>query len=746
MADANADFSDEFDSSALDSRWTFIDPDGGSTFNLTSNPGWLRISTVSPPDRDLVSFIDLTNAPRIMTSGITGDFSIETKISAVTTVKDQGAGILIWKDANHFIILGRMARSDGSLPVEQQIFFSTNGDPWTYESLSSNLNPTYLRLERIGNLFRAFYSSDGNVWTALMDLYLTINDPVDVGIYVTNVYNKNPFYADFDYVRLTSTNPQPTSSPTPISKSTIELINARWKHIGPQISDLYSGEASQPTLPKGIEVYDLAHTYVDGVDFLYAAVGNWGLYRWSELAQMWMHLDNDLSINSHFCRSVAVDPTSPDTIYAGYGGAGKLARSTNGGKSWAIYDLPPSPEGAVAPGREVIEIVIDPKNPNVLYIGTQNGVAKSVDSGQSSTMLDKGIPTKDFIVWSIAINPTNSNVVFLGGEDQSDISHHIARIFKSTNGGKTWTELGDPVAHPMDIAINPESGTVLVASEGVGILKPVDGGETWQRISQDSGLSSTNVCGGLAIDPKNPSIVYAGTNTYTGGNGGVYFSTDEGETWKELNAGLSARQVGSLVIDAYGQVLYAACGVYDQNEPDLNLRYEGKGVYRLLSPSKIHDRYDFKVSQENNTFPVYVITNSMISNFGFNQSERTLSFTASGTATSGFSSVTIPRELLDGPYEVTVDDVHPQLIKEIASTDTHKTVYFTYSHSAHNIKIVGAKTASSPPNELTPTPTTSPASGGTASNLPTESILLIATIIIFAVIAIVALALRKRAK
>ncbi len=190
---------DEFTATTLDSRWTKIDPSGGSTFDLSVNPGWLRITTTYPPGRDLIG--SLTNAPRVMMTALSGNFTIETKISASMTKNDEGAGILIWKDASHYMRLDRMSRTIGA-PVEQQILFAIDGGTWTKVTLSPNINPTYLKLVKTNNLFSAYYSSNGISWTYVADLTFNIADPVDVGLDIINVYHDDTFYADFDYFRI----------------------------------------------------------------------------------------------------------------------------------------------------------------------------------------------------------------------------------------------------------------------------------------------------------------------------------------------------------------------------------------------------------------------------------------------------------------------------------------------------------------------------------------------------------------
>ena len=181
---------------------------------MTANPGWLRITTTSPPGRDLIGSI--VNAPRVMAaSSLSGDFTVETKVSASMTQNDEGAGILIWKDSSQFLRFERMSRTIGN-PVQQQIMFSVNGGSFKNVILSSSINPTYLKLIKSGYSFAAYYSSDGSSWTSVGNLTFGASDPVSIGLDAINVYHSDTFVANFDYFRYTPTaTPTPTPSPTP---------------------------------------------------------------------------------------------------------------------------------------------------------------------------------------------------------------------------------------------------------------------------------------------------------------------------------------------------------------------------------------------------------------------------------------------------------------------------------------------------------------------------------------------------
>src|SRR5207245_2292373 len=92
------------------------------------------------------------------------------------------------------------------------------------------------------------------------------------------------------------------------------------------------------------------------------------------------------------------------------------------------------------------------------------------------------------------------------------------------------------------LAIDPQTpATLYVGTRADGVFRSTDGGESWSAVS--AGLPNLPVTA-LAIDPQTPTILYAGTE-----RGGVYKSTDGGESWSALNTGLSNLFVSSIVVD-----------------------------------------------------------------------------------------------------------------------------------------------------------------------------------------------------
>ena len=194
--------------------------------------------------------------------------------------------------------------------------------------------------------------------------------------------------------------------------------------------------------------------------------------------------------------------------------------------------------------------------PNVFYMAPVNGgVFKSIDYGRTWQPIFDDQPTAS--VGAIAVAPSNPNVIYVGsgeGLHRPDLSVGDG-VYKSTDAGKTWTHLGlrDGQQIPQ-LAVDPKNvDRIFVAvaghpygpNEERGVYRSIDGGKTFEKVLyRDENVGASDV----QIDPSNPQIVYAAlwesregpweNGVFNGNGGGIFKSVDGGKTWRQLSKGL----------------------------------------------------------------------------------------------------------------------------------------------------------------------------------------------------------------
>ncbi|MEZ5319351.1 MAG: hypothetical protein R2752_18265 [Vicinamibacterales bacterium] len=194
--------------------------------------------------------------------------------------------------------------------------------------------------------------------------------------------------------------------------------------------------------------------------------------------------------------------------------------------------------------------------PNVFYVGVANGgVWKTDDYGRTWTPIFDDQPTGS--IGDIAVAASNPNVIYVGsgeGMQRPDLSTGDG-IYKSIDGGGTWTHLGLRDAQQIPRIVvdptNPERlfvaalGHPYGPNEERGLFRSTDGGGTFQKVLyRDENTGAVDV----VLDPTNPQIVYAAlwearqgpweNAAWTGSNSGLFKSTDGGTTWQPLTDGL----------------------------------------------------------------------------------------------------------------------------------------------------------------------------------------------------------------
>ena len=220
-------------------------------------------------------------------------------------------------------------------------------------------------------------------------------------------------------------------------------------------------------------------------------------------------------------------------------------------------------------GGRSVAVAGVPSQPFVFYYGaTGGGVWKTTDGGINWESVSDGSVFGTGSVGAIAVADSDPNTVYIGmGESpiRGNVSHGDG-VYKSNDAGKTWKRVGlEDTRQIARIRVHPKNpdlvyvaalGHVWGPNEQRGVFRSKDGGKTWEKV-----LSRGNKAGAtdLILDPSNPNIIYAAfwevyrkpwTLESGGPGGGIFKSTDGGDTWNELtkNPGMPKGMVGNIGI------------------------------------------------------------------------------------------------------------------------------------------------------------------------------------------------------
>jgi len=298
--------------------------------------------------------------------------------------------------------------------------------------------------------------------------------------------------------------PQTTKKNVPIAQAPTEKIlqdyynGMHWRNIGPW----RSGRSCAVT---GV---------VDNDRIYYAGFAGGGIFKTEDGGQSWSCI-SDTTFHSASCGAIAVAQSNTQVVYAGMGEVemrGNISfgdgvyKSTNGGKTWKHMGLKES--------YAIGEIAVHPTNENILYVAAQGNIWK---------------PNKE------------------------------RGVYRSVDGGTTWQQVlkgKDDSTGCVDVKIDPLNPAIIYASmwkagrkpyaleaggTGSGLYKSIDGGTTWTLISENPGLpKGLNGKINVAISFTQHDHVWASVENIE--NGGIYKSTDGGETWYLLTADMNLMQ------------------------------------------------------------------------------------------------------------------------------------------------------------------------------------------------------------
>jgi photosystem II stability/assembly factor-like uncharacterized protein len=237
--------------------------------------------------------------------------------------------------------------------------------------------------------------------------------------------------------------------------------------------------------------------------------------------------------------------------------------------------------GPTTAGGRITDLAIDPRDSATFYVASASGgLWKTVNRGTTFTpVFDREGSSS---IGAVAVAPSEPDTVFVGtgeGNPRNSVSWGDG-VYKSTDGGKTWTNVGLRETRNIgEIAIHPaDPRVVFVAAMGRtwgdnlerGLYRTKDGGETWQPVLQVDGKTG---CIDVVIDPRNHDTVYAATwerrrdatdegdpKLNTGAGSGLWRSLDGGNSFTRLENGLPTRPLGRIGIDVYAgdpNIVYA---------------------------------------------------------------------------------------------------------------------------------------------------------------------------------------------
>ncbi|NLG61374.1 MAG: glycosyl hydrolase, partial [Candidatus Cloacimonetes bacterium] len=270
-----------------------------------------------------------------------------------------------------------------------------------------------------------------------------------------------------------------------------------WRNIGPNRGGRSIAVAGSDARP---------------LEYYFGATGG-GLWKTTDGGTTWEPV-TDGQINSASVGSIAVCPANPDVVYIGTGetqlrgniqaGDG-LYKSTDAGKTWQ-------------------------------HIGLRE--------------------TRNFS--RVRVHPTNCDIVFAGGFGEYGVENEDRGLYRSRDGGRTWEKVlyRDAKTGAVDISIDPKNPDVIYAAlwdafrkpwamssggPGSGLFKSTDGGTTWTEITRNPGLPRDQVIGkiGVSVSGADPNRVYA---IIEADSGGVFRSDDGGATWQLMNTERKLRQ------------------------------------------------------------------------------------------------------------------------------------------------------------------------------------------------------------
>lgn len=338
-----------------------------------------------------------------------------------------------------------------------------------------------------------------------------------------------------------------------------------------------------------------------------------GIYKTTDGGTTWTR--SDAGIEEYQFEEVAVNPGQPYEAWVASPASRGGYKTEDGGQSWRTAQLNTL--------HYPMRFKFSRQDPNVVYATswhTGGPFARSSDGGVSWQMISEQAFTRginrgqslyeagrgpgQIHLHALAVDPTNDQIIWTGSVEDAQNPGGFplkgAHLFKSTDGGRSWTESDEGFPHERptaihDIAVDSTNPSVLYAAttehearEGIGIYKSTDAGRTWAEAN--NGLGRISV-GAVVVHPRRPNELIAATGrgmfvsgnagaswrqtasppafdveyvkddpekAYASTGGGVLRTRDFGETWENVSNNLPAGHGQGIGVDPTGTIIYAA--------------------------------------------------------------------------------------------------------------------------------------------------------------------------------------------
>ena len=358
----------------------------------------------------------------------------------------------------------------------------------------------------------------------------------------------------------------------------------RWRTIGPHRGGRTRAVAGVPSQP----------------NVFYIAQVNGGVWKTDDYGRTWTPIFDDQPTGSVGC--IAVAPSDPNVVYVGSGeglqrpdlsvGDG-IYRSADAGHTWMHLGL--------RDGQQIPQIAVDPRDTNTILVAVaghpygpneERGIFRSSDGGKTFARVlykDENIGGAD-----VLFDPTDSTIAYAslwearqGPWENGAWNGTGGGIFKSTDGGRTWLQLGGGLPATIiqaNLAIAPSSPKRLFASvatpTGVNLFRSDDAGATWTIATTDPRPAGRIGGGDLSVprfDPKNPDVIYAASTV-------CWKSTDGGKSWTGFRGAPGGDDYQNVWINpnnpGHSSRKRSRCNHYDQR---------GKDMEQLVQPTNRAD-------------------------------------------------------------------------------------------------------------------------------------------------------------